>query len=65
MERSIPVSGPTRVVVNGKVIISDGKIDNAQLLLAIDPFTLAVLQAHVEMLDTERKEFGPGYHHDG
>lgn len=57
--------GPTRVVVNGKVIISDGKTDNAQHVLALDPFTLAVLRVHVEMLDRERKEFGPDYHNDG
>jgi integrase len=57
--------GPTRVVVNGKVIVSDGKTENAQHVLALDPFTLAVLRAHVEMLDRERKEFGPGYHDHG
>jgi integrase len=53
--------GPTRVVLNGKVIESDGKTANAQHVLALDPFTLAVLRAHVEMLDGERKEFGPDY----
>jgi hypothetical protein len=41
----------TRVVVDGKVIESDGKTPNAQHLLALDPFTLAVLKAHVDMLD--------------
>ena len=34
---------------------------HAQHLLALDPFTLAVLTAHVEMLDQERKNFGPDY----
>jgi integrase len=57
--------GPTRVVVDGKVIVSDGKTSNAQHVLALDPFTLAVLRAHVEILDQERKELGPDYHHDG
>jgi integrase len=57
--------GPTRVVVDGKVIVSDGKTENAQHVLAIDPFTLAVLRAHVDMLDHERKDFGPDYHDDG
>lgn len=57
--------GPTRVVVNGRVIESDGKTENAQHLLALDPFTLAVLTDHVELLDQERKEFGPDYHDDG
>jgi integrase len=55
----------TRVVVDGKVIESDGKTENAQHTLALDPFTLAVLKAHVEMLDRERKEFGPDYHDGG
>jgi integrase len=54
--------GPTRVVVNGKVIESDGKTENAQRVLALDPFTLAALRVHIEMLDQERKEFGPDYH---
>lgn len=57
--------GPTRVVVDGKVIESDGKTANAQHVLALDPFTVAVLTIHVEMLDRERKEFGPDYHDHG
>jgi integrase len=55
----------TRVVVDGKVIESDGKTENAQHTLALDPFTLAVLKAHVEMLDQERKDFGPDYQDHG
>jgi integrase len=55
----------TRVVVDGKVIESDGKTENAQHTLALDPFTLAVLKVHVEMLDQERKDFGPDYHDHG
>ena len=55
----------TRVVVDGKVIESDGKTENAQHMLALDPFTLAVLKAHVEMLDRERKDHGPDYHDHG
>ena len=34
----------TRVVVDGKVIESDGKTENAQHVLALDPFTLAVFE---------------------
>ena len=56
---------PTRVVVDGKVIESDGKTENAQHLLALDPFTQAVLKAHVDMLDQERKDFGPDYQDHG
>lgn len=53
--------GPTRVVVDGRVIESDGKTENAQHVLALDPFTIAVLAVHVEMLDRERAEFGPDH----
>jgi hypothetical protein len=42
---------PTRVVVDGKVIESDGKTVSAQHVLALDPFTVAVLTIHIEMLD--------------
>jgi integrase len=52
-----------RVVVDGKVIESDGKTENAQL--ALDPFTLAVLKNHVDQLDQERRDFGPDYHNHG
>jgi integrase len=34
-------------------------------VIALDAFTLAVLARHVEMLDRERAEFGPGYHDYG
>jgi hypothetical protein len=44
-----------RVVVDGKVIEPDGKTANAQHLLALDPFTLAVLKTHVETLDQESR----------
>jgi integrase len=55
----------TRVVVDGKVIELDGKTENAQHVIALDPFTLAVLKAHTETLDAERAEFGPNYHDYG
>jgi len=55
----------TRVVVDGKVIESDGKTENAQHVLALDPFTLAALKAHVEQLDREQAEFGPDYQDHG
>lgn len=50
------------MVVDGRVVESDGKTENAQRVIALDAFTLAVLARHVEMLDRERAEFGPGYH---
>ena len=55
----------TRVVVDGQVIESDGKTENAQHVLALDPFTLAALKAHVEKLDHERHELGPDYQDHG
>ena len=55
----------TQVVVDGEVIESDGKTENAQHVLERDPFTLTALKAHIERLDRERAEFGPDYHdHD-
>jgi len=55
----------TRVVVDGRVIESDGKTESAQHLLALDPFTLAALKMHVDKLDQERRELGPDYHDHG
>jgi integrase len=55
----------TRVVVDGRVIESDGKTENAQHVLALDPFTLAALKAHVERLDQERRELGSDYQDHG
>src|ERR1700730_4238021 len=55
----------TRVVVDGRVIESDGTTENAQHVLALDPFTLAALKMHVEKLDQERTELGPDYHDHG
>jgi integrase len=52
---------PTRVVVDGKVIDSDGKTVNAVRTIALDPFTLAALRRHVTQLDEERKAFGADY----
>ena len=55
----------TRVVVGGRVIESDGKTENAQHVLALDPFTLAALKEHIEILDQERCELGPDYQDHG
>ena len=54
-----------RVVVDGQVVQSDGKTEHAQRLVVLDPFTLALLRTHVEMLRQERAEFGPDYHDHG
>ena len=55
----------TRVVVDGRVVEYYGKTENAQHVLALDPFTLAVLKAHVEQLARERRELGPDYQDHG
>ena len=47
------------------MIESDGKTENAQHVLALDPFTLAVLKVRVEKLDQERRDLGPDYHDHG
>jgi integrase len=55
----------TRVSVDGKVVESDGKTQNARRVLALDPFTLAALRSHVDMLEREHAEFGPDYEDHG
>ena len=55
----------TRVVVDGRVVESDGKTENAQHVLALDPLMLAALKMHVDKLDQERCELGPDYHDHG
>jgi integrase len=55
----------TRVVVDGRVVESDGKTDNAQRVVVPDPLTLTLLRAHVEMLSREQTEFGSGYQDSG
>jgi len=51
----------TRVVLDGQVVESDGKTENAQRIVVLDPLTLTLLRSHVEMLSRERAEFGSGY----
>ena len=55
----------TRVVVDGQVVESDGKTENAQRVVVLDPLTLALLGSHAEMLSRERAEFGSGYDDSG
>lgn len=55
----------TRVVVDGKVIESDGKTENAQRTIALDPFTLAALMVLVDLIEQERKDFGLDYQDHG
>jgi integrase len=65
LDAGTPTIEVTRVVIDGRVIESDGKTENAQHVLALDPFTLAALKTHVETLDQERRVFGPDYHDHG
>jgi integrase len=55
----------TRVVVDGKVVESDGKTENAQRIVALDPLTLAVLDDWVGALDSERRALGDAYDDHG
>jgi integrase len=55
----------TRVVVDGQVVESDGKTENAQRVVVLDPLTLTLLRSHIEMLNRERAEFGSGYNDSG
>jgi integrase len=55
----------TRVSVDGKVVDSDGKTENARRVLALDPFTLAALRSHLDMLEREHAEFAPDYEDHG
>jgi integrase len=55
----------TRVVVDGQVVESDGKTENAQRIVVLDPLTLALLRSHAEMLSREQAEFGCGYDESG
>ena len=52
-------------VVDGQVVESDGKTENAQRLVVLDPLTLTLLRSHVEMLSREGAEFGSGYNDSG
>ncbi len=65
LERGTLSIETTRVVVNGKVIESDGKTENAQRVMALDPFTVAALRVLVDHLDAERADFGPSYQDHG
>jgi integrase len=55
----------TRVVVDGQVVESDGKTENAQRIVVLDPLTLTLLRSHTELLSHERAEFGSGYDDSG
>jgi Phage integrase family len=57
---------PPRVPRKGRKVWNIDQLRRfLQHVLALDPFTFAVLRAHVEMLDQERKDFGPDYRDDG
>ena len=48
----------TRVVVDGHATDSDGKTESSRRTISLDPFTIAALRQHVEMIDSEREAFG-------
>jgi integrase len=51
----------TRVVVKGHATDSDGKTEGSRRTISLDPFTVAALRQHVEMIDREREAFGASY----
>jgi integrase len=51
----------TRIVVAGRAVDSDGKTDSGWRTISLDPFTVAALRKHLEMLDIEREAFGTDY----
>lgn len=48
------VSFETRVVVDGRVVDSDGKSDNANRIIALDPFTFACLDRQLATIEAEK-----------
>ncbi len=65
LERGTLSIETTRVVVNAKFIESDGKTQNAQRVMALDPFTLEVRRVLVDQFDAEHADFGPDYQDRG
>jgi len=55
----------TRVVVDGKAEVSDGKTESGRRTISLDALTVAYLRRHLAMLDNEREAFGYGYHDSG
>ncbi|MGH8791040.1 MAG: tyrosine-type recombinase/integrase [Stackebrandtia sp.] len=52
--------GPTRIVVKGEVLDSDGKTESSRRVISLDRTTVAYLRRHLAMLDRERRERGGG-----
>jgi len=55
----------TRVVIDGKIVESDGKTAGSWHTIALDAVTLKLLITHVEMIEAEREEFGDDYQDHG
>jgi len=51
----------TRVVVAGRAEDSDGKTESSRRTISLDPFTVAALRQHLNMIDKERAAFGAAY----
>ena len=51
----------TRVVVAGRAQDSDGKTESSRRTISLDPFTVAALRQHLNMIDKERAAFGSAY----
>lgn len=61
LSRRTVSTGPTRVVVGGRAMASDGKTDASGRTLALDPVTVTALRLYLLGWDERKTEFG----HDG
>jgi hypothetical protein len=53
------------LTIDSTPVVVNGKTENAQPVIALDPFTLEALRVLVDQLKTERPEFGTGYRDHG
>jgi len=65
LEQGILFIEDTRVVVDGRAQDSDGKTEDSRRTISLDPFTVAALRKHIDMLEKERSAFGSSYPEHG
>jgi integrase len=61
LERGQLTIGPTRVVVGGRALDSDGKSANSRRTISLDTSTIDARKAYLAVLDEEREAFGGAY----
>jgi integrase len=65
LEAGTLLVAPTRVVIDGQVQDSDGKSDRSWRVIALDPWTVAILADLVRRIEAERVELGDSYRDHG